>query len=650
MIELTVMVALIGFNHFALGGSASTQLYERAEAVSRIFANAVSDAVIATDLATLDATIASAVSDEEVTYLRIKSASGAVLAQGGDAAALATPFVRDADFEAAQSDHLIDVDLQIVVAGTAYGAIELGLSTLAVEEQISQALKWNILVALLGMSLVAVFGYGLGTILTRQLRGLRQGARAIAAGDLSCQIKVHGRDELADTARCFNNMAQKLERDRAVLQEQQDELLDKKARVEVLVGCLRDISEDRDIAEVPDAKRPDEIGDMARATVAFYNAKKKIERARLQQQRLVSAFDQVDEQVAIFGTDGTLLFANRAFRSFNAEICEALPPHFTLRGFLNTGLKQGAFPNVADKAAWVDEQMAHQNGSPYEIQRSGNCVLLATQSRIEGIGTVFSARDVTELRNSENQLIQASKLATLGEMATGVAHELNQPLGVIRMAATNCVKRIDKGKWDVDYLRSKLVRVGEQTSRAAQIIDHMRLFGRKADGVHSPFDLRQSLTEILALARPKLSTGDVSLTLDLPDGTAFVMGERVIFEQVLLNLVSNAHDAIQSSGETEGKIVVSASFDGEDGHVIKVTDNGGGVPEALLDKLFEPFFTTKDPGKGTGLGLSISFGTIRDMGGKLSVHNAQTGACFKICLPAFQHEAVVENEQIDPAA
>jgi len=269
---------------------------------------------------------------------------------------------------------------------------------------------------------------------------------------------------------------------------------------------------------------------------------------------------------------------------------------------------------------------------------------------VDGIGTVFSAKDVTDLRNSENQLIQASKLATLGEMATGVAHELNQPLGVIRMAATNCVKRIDKGKADVDYLRSKLVRVGEQTARAAQIIDHMRLFGRKADGVHTPFDLKESLIEISALARPKLSSGDTSLTLDLPDTPALVMGERVIFEQVLLNLVSNAHDAIQSSEETDGVITVSATFDTEEGHIVEVTDNGGGVPEALLDKLFEPFFTTKEPGKGTGLGLSISFGTIRDMKGTLSVQNKGAGACFRICLPAHHEEDINIDGQSIAAA
>lgn len=641
MIELTIMVVLIGINQFALGGSAATQLYERAEATARVFANAVSDAVISTDLATLDATIASAVTSEELTYLRVKSPSGIVLSQGGDEAALAVPFQRDADFDSARSDSLIDIDLPIAVDGIVFGSIELGLSTVSVETEIAQALTWNIIVAVLGMSLVAIFGYGLGTLLTRQLHWLRQGARSIATGNLDCQIRVHGRDELAETARCFNDMARILARDRNALQTRQNELLDKKARVEVLVGCLQNIAHRRDTVAVPDTERLDEIGDMARATVVFRDAMRTIERARLEQQRLISAFDQVDEQVAIFGVDGTVLFVNAAFRSFNNLILDALPDDFSLRMFLQEGLDQGAFPSVTDGESWIEDQLTREQGTPREIRRAPDRVLLTVQSTVDGIGTVLSAKDVTDLRQSENQLIQASKLATLGEMATGIAHELNQPLGVIRMASTNCVKRIDKGKADLEYLRGKLVRVGEQTERAAQIINHMRVFGRKAEGTSEPFDLRDSLLEMAALARTQLHTQDISLLVNMPEESATVVGEKVIFEQVLLNLVSNARDAIEASGAKEGKVSILAEFNTDEGHVVEIRDTGGGIPEDILDKLFEPFFTTKDPGKGTGLGLSISFGTIRDMSGSISATNEGPGACFRIVLPVASE---IENQ------
>lgn len=636
LIELTVMALLIGINQFALGGSATTQLYQRAEATARVFSNTIADAVIATDLATLDATIETAVSSEELTYLRVKSPSGMILSQGGSEAALAAPFIRDASFDAARSDHVIDIDLPIRVAGTEFGSIELGLSTLAVEKEIARALYWNMLIALIGMSLVAIFGFGLGTMLTRQLQGLRLGALAVAHGNLGSQIEVKGRDELADTAKCFNQMSQTLASDRKILQNQQDELLAKRARTEVLVDCLRDISQQRGAVEVPDTDRSDEIGDMARATVVFQNAMQAVEIARLEQQRLISAFDQVEEQVAIFGVDGQVLFLNAAFRAFNQNILEALPAHFTLRDFLTAGVALSAFLNVEDCDSWVEEQIRRGHGIPREIRRAPDRILLTVQSHVDGIGTVLSAKDITDLRHSEHQLIHASKLATLGEMATGVAHELNQPLGVIRMASNTCVKRIDKGKADLEYLRGKLMRVGEQTERASQIINHMRIFGRKADGVNAPFDLRDSLQEMSALARTQLHTLDISLKLMMPDEAAIVLGEQVIFEQVLLNLVSNARDAIEASATSKGEISITADFATDVGHVIEMRDTGGGIPEDVLDKLFEPFFTTKGPGKGTGLGLSISFGTIRDMSGTISATNEGAGACFRIILPDAQ--------------
>ena len=162
------------------------------------------------------------------------------------------------------------------------------------------------------------------------------------------------------------------------------------------------------------------------------------------------------------------------------------------------------------------------------------------------------------------------------------------------------------------------------------------IFRRKADGESEPFDLGESLRQVANLARTQFRTLDITLTTDIPDGLATVMGERVIFEQVLLNLFSNARDAIEMQGSATGEIVVSAEFDTPDGHIVHVRDTGGGVPDEIMEKLFDPFFTTKEPGKGTGLGLSISFGTIRDMAGEISVKNVEHGACFSIKLPAWQ--------------
>ncbi len=644
MIELTVMAILITINQFALGGSVTTQLFDRAESTGRVFANTVADAVIATDLATLDATIGSAVSTADLAYIRVVNSAGNVLSEGGNSEALARDFIADTSFETATADHIIDISIPVAVGPTTFGSIQLGMSTLAVEKEVQQALNWNIIVAVLGMSLVAIFGYGLGSILTRQLHWLREGAQRISEGDLETRIDVKGRDELAQTAHCFNQMAEALLLDRARLKAKQQELLDKKSRVDLIVECMTEISNGHEKIQIPDTDRTDEIGDMARATEVFDNSMRAVRRAKLEQQRLITAFDQVAEQVAIFALDGKALFLNTAFKDFNQAIVDKLPGDFTLEQFLREGVAQNAFPEVTDiPNEWIAQQLKRKNAAPTEIRRDPDRVLLTVQSYVEGIGVVLSAKDITDLRRSESQLVQASKMATLGEMATGIAHELNQPLGVIRMASSNSLKRIAKGHHGVDFFQGKFQRIEEQTERAAQIIDHMRVFGRKADGKMEPFCLRESLEQMTSLARTQLHTLDISLTVDLPDEDALVMGEKVIFEQVLLNLFSNARDAIEMNGSGAGEINVSADFATPNGHVIRVQDNGGGVPEDLMDKLFEPFFTTKDPGKGTGLGLSISFGTIRDLSGSISVRNTDAGACFEIKLPNHSESVVLAS-------
>jgi len=439
------------------------------------------------------------------------------------------------------------------------------------------------------MSLVAIFGFGLGSILTGQLHWLREGARQISAGNLDRRIKIKGRDELSETARCFNQMAEDLSRDRTQLQMQTDELLANKARVEVIVDCMTTISQGAETAEVPDTDREDEIGNMARATVVFHKSMQEVERARVAQQRLITAFDQVAEQVAIFGDEGEVLFMNAAFMSFNQTILDGLEGKFTLRDFLKAGLSEGAYPEVSeDNDAWVESLATLGDGVPFEVARAPSRVLLTAFTGVSGIGTVMSAKDITEFRRSENQLIQASKMATLGEMATGVAHELNQPLGVIRMASDTCRKRIDKGSCDPEYLSSKFTRISEQTDRASKIIEHMRIFGRKAEGKLEPFDLCDSVREVATLAQTQLQTLDIGLEISLPDHSIIAVGEKVIFEQVLLNLVSNARDAIEGQEGASHRICISVNAGADGKGTVSVHDTGGGIPEEIQDRLFEP--------------------------------------------------------------
>jgi C4-dicarboxylate-specific signal transduction histidine kinase len=244
---------------------------------------------------------------------------------------------------------------------------------------------------------------------------------------------------------------------------------------------------------------------------------------------------------------------------------------------------------------------------------------------------------VTEERVVNQQLVQAAKLATLGEMATGIAHELNQPLSVIRLAAEGLVERIDDGDRDIGMIRDKLDRIGRQTARAAAIIDHMRIFGRKAEGPTVAFDPRRAVEDALGIVGERLRLRGIDVRLDLGADCAAVRGHPILLEQVVLNLLTNAFDALELREDAAGTASIEVRVRGESGGRevrIDIRDNGGGVSEAVIRRVFEPFVTTKPVGKGTGLGLSVSYGIVTDMGGSISVRNADGGAEFTIVLPA----------------
>jgi len=272
--------------------------------------------------------------------------------------------------------------------------------------------------------------------------------------------------------------------------------------------------------------------------------------------------------------------------------------------------------------------------------KSGNRVdvLLNSTTRRDASGTIVGVvgvgQDITERKLAEAQVIQASKLAPLGEMATSVAHELNQPLNVIRMAAGNVLRKVRKGDAEPEYLSGKLERIAARTERAAAIIDHMRMFGRKADEAPSSIDPREVIQGAFDLMGEQLRLAEIEIRLDLPEASPSILGHRVQAEQVILNLLTNARDAIQSrEGAEEKRITMKIETDGDETIRIVVEDSGGGIPDDIIERIFEPFYTTKEMGKGTGLGLSVSYGIIRDMGGTIKATNTSQGARFEISLP-----------------
>jgi PAS domain S-box-containing protein len=249
------------------------------------------------------------------------------------------------------------------------------------------------------------------------------------------------------------------------------------------------------------------------------------------------------------------------------------------------------------------------------------------------------AEDVTERRKIERQLIQTSKLATLGELAASVAHEMNQPLNVIRMAADTCALQYDLEAVQPAFQREKLDLISGQTERMAEIIRHLRIYSRPDEDGFEYFDPMVAVVRAVDMVEHDCHLAGITVDVVPAAEQCQVSGRLVQLEQVLVNLLTNARDAIVENqgdfGAIGGLIRVTSMVDTEEELLrIAVNDNGGGIPEDAIDLIFHPFFTTKDVGKGTGLGLSVSYGIIEGMGGEIEARNEGDGACFELILPA----------------
>ena len=253
---------------------------------------------------------------------------------------------------------------------------------------------------------------------------------------------------------------------------------------------------------------------------------------------------------------------------------------------------------------------------------------------------LVTTSDITQRLETEQQLIQASKMATLGEMATGVAHELNQPLSVIKTGSSFCMKKFNHNESiKEDTIKNILSKIDSNADRATNIIQHMRQIARKSDQSLEPIQINDVLKSASEIFSQQLRIRNIDIVWNIMEKLPLIWGDWGRLEQVIINLVINARDAIEERwgqvGATQGDRKISLITRAETDRVIlEVCDTGAGVPAGLTDKIFEPFFTTKEVGKGTGLGLSISYGFVKECKGDIKVMpNDAGGTCFVLTFP-----------------
>jgi two-component system C4-dicarboxylate transport sensor histidine kinase DctB len=241
---------------------------------------------------------------------------------------------------------------------------------------------------------------------------------------------------------------------------------------------------------------------------------------------------------------------------------------------------------------------------------------------------------VTEslLRSTQNEMLQAGKLAMLGQMAAGITHELNQPLTAIRAFADNAGVFLARG--NAQQASANLQHISDASARMGALIAQLKSYSRKSSELLSVVDVAQSIHAAAAILRSEFERQGAQLEICLNGESAQVLGDSIRLEQVLINLIHNALDALDAVEPAELKKVTVVLVQDADTVSIRIMDNGIGLADQVLQHLFEPFFTTKPSGSGLGLGLSISASIVQAMNGQLLASNReQGGAEFVLHIP-----------------
>jgi len=303
---------------------------------------------------------------------------------------------------------------------------------------------------------------------------------------------------------------------------------------------------------------------------------------------------------------------------------------------------------LAGLALWqrrrnLSQQLAHQHMVEDVLRRSRADLERRVRDRTAALTEANEQLDhkvvelecaQADLRLAQDELIQAAKLAALGQMSAGISHELNQPLSAIRSFADNARVLLERERHAA--VDENLETISELTERMGHITGQLKTFARKSVGEHEAVSLRAAVEHVLLLLSSRAQSEGIEIETRICEQEPVVRADGIRIEQVMLNLVKNAMDAVQ--GTSQRRVQVEIEHQGE-WVAFRVTDSGPGIPPGNLENVFEPFFTTKRKGEGLGLGLSISFGIVKDHGGTIRAESSPDGgACFTVRLPAADGE------------
>jgi PAS domain S-box-containing protein len=327
----------------------------------------------------------------------------------------------------------------------------------------------------------------------------------------------------------------------------------------------------------------------------------------------------------IFGAENKLEFLGEHFFHFipNDEISK-------LKDVLRRTQLEGLVQNV-------EFILAKKNQSQFICELSTTLI-----QEPDGKPKAYMAiiRDISQRKKIEQQLIRTERMVSLGEMASAMAHEINQPLLSISLGIENLFLKIKQANSvDETYFHNKSEKIFEDILRIGRIIDHIRAFSRDHDEyIFTSFNINDSIKNAISMISEQFKHHGIMMTMKLDKKVHPIIGNTYRFEQVILNLLTNAKDALEEKKKTSKsdfeKAIMIRTYQDAKTNYVEVKDNGKGIKPEDIDRIMFPFYTTKEVGKGTGLGLSISFGIIKELNGNIEIESDNLkGTIFRISLP-----------------
>jgi histidine kinase len=587
---------------------------------------------------------------------------------------------------------------------TVLGVLDIGLSLQTLDKEVF-ATKQNVIVfaALIFLVVTAIVAGCILYFVNRPIRRLLSATRQIASGDYQQAVQAITQDEIGHLAHSFDEMRKNIRDQAQALQRSKEEyqtlfsevpcqisVQDRNFRIiqmnrvfaerfgdkvgEYCYRAYKDREKKCDICPVENTfqdgkphcseetvvRKDGSLAHMLAFTSPIFNDEGQVVAAMematdITQVRLLEQELKRSEEKyrTLFNSDPNPIFV---LDINTLEIKDANERALNSYHYKKEELLGKSFLHLADSQEWdrLRKVPWDKEGAVFKVRqytKDEEPILVNIRfSSLKNLGqdtVIVTTSDVTERVKSEEQLIQASKMATLGEMSAGVAHELNQPLSVIKTSASFLMKKIRRHEQvSAEILQELAEEMDSQVDRASLIINRLREFGRKTDIRKVNVQLNECIAGTFTVLGRQLEVHGIKVELNLDESLPPIRGDRTRLEQVFLNLIMNARDAMDEKEELPGqemqKLLRISSMAAADRVAVTISDTGVGMSQAVQEKIFEPFFTTKPVGKGTGLGLSISFGIVRDYDGEIEVKSKQgSGTTFTLKFPA----APEENEQ-----